>query len=315
MKIRRAWWVIGGLVLVLAAVVMQSRYPAGRGEQAEFASIVAHLTPADLVPTQDLPRMVEDFRIVLVGESHGFVEPLDLAKNLIQMTTPSRRFTCLACEQSVTDQPAIDRFLATDKWDSVAFVDQLANEYRGAPNLTREWLEMIPFVRSWNQQHPDRPLKYLAVDVPNPIRSTAEEARDQHMFNLIDRALQENPAGRVLVYCGSSHAYKKGAISYPDANGHTVWMPTLGALLRARYPGEVASICVLGPSDPLSKALAASGRTGPIAMRFSPTWVLSKQTLGNWRPGDTPSLDANDLFDYAVWFPTLHPGTHVYRPN
>ncbi|MBI5385180.1 MAG: hypothetical protein HZA90_10890 [Verrucomicrobia bacterium] len=266
----------------------------------------------EAIPLWQLAERVRGARIVILGETHALVEPIETLRLLLSETN-RHRWTHVALEWSVSDQPALDRFMAGDD----AVMKRFRKLYGQLPGATVEYLETFSFIREGNRAHPDHALNLCAVDVPHPVRNVAEEERDRHMFTRIEQILEASPSHRVLVHCGNSHAAKCGLLELPTRAGGKLPQPTLGARLCRRYPGQVVSIHVISRYDPMWWQIQKEAPfLSPVVIPASPRWPdaaslgLPLWGLPLWHP-DSPgrTVSAKAIFDYVVWWPTSRAGT------
>lgn len=276
--------------------------------QLRQANAWVALARRDAVPLARLPELVGGRRIVLLGERHALVEPLDTVRMLLSDATPSGTFTHLALEGSVSDQPDLDRFMAGD--DSA--LELFRRKYGQLPGVTEDYWAFFSFIRDKNRERPAFRINVCLMDVPQPVRNTAEEDRDSHMFSVIERIVEANRQNRVLVYAGAGHLGKVGLIEYKTKDGNAVLLQILGARLRARYGDEVVSLKILSPDDPMwSKLKTRSPFTDPVVIPLTPEWPDPVGLFYFWQShpdasGRAGTADA--VFDYAIWWPTSRSG-------
>ncbi len=257
-------------------------------------------------PLSQLAERVRGSRVVIVGETHALVEPIETLRMLLSETN-RQGWTHIAFEWAISDQANLDRYMAGD--DAVLL--RFRKLYGHLPGATTEYFDTFSFVREFNRAHPDHPVRLCAVDVPHPVRNVAEEERDRHMFKCIEALMEATPNSRVLVHCGDGHAAKCGLLEYPTRAGGKQWEPTLGALLCRRYPGTVVAIDVLSPYDPTwSQIKNEAPFQTPVAIPASIWPDASALGLSTWH-SDSPSkpVGGKAVFDYLVWWPTSRAGT------
>ncbi len=265
------------------------------------------LARRDAMPLARLPQLVRKSRIVVVGEAHALVEPIDTVRMLLS-DRESGAFTHVALEWPVSDQPDIDRFMSGD--DTV--MERFRRKYGQLPGATDEYWGIFSCVRQSNRRYPGQAVKICAVDVPHPVRDTAEEERDRHMFSGIEQTIQANPKHRVLVHAGANHTAKSGWVEVNTREGDAVPMPILGARLRERYAKGVVSIKILSPDDPLWKILKQEGAfKDPVVIPLTSQWPDPQSLFSFWRwhsgqPNGAARADA--AYDYVVWWPTSRDG-------
>jgi len=269
------------------------------------------LAESDAIALAELPEVLAERRVVVVGERHALVEPVEFVKYLVSRTGEGIGFTHLCAELSVSDQESIDQYMNGDD----AAMEALAARLTGLPGITAEYLSVFTYVREHNRKQPESAVMVRLIDVKAPVRSTAEEARDQHMFEHVQAILEENPRNRVLVHVGASHAVTCGSIGEPSEKGGRVYLPTLGNLLVNAYVGEVVSVNVLSESDPVWPALRRRlGREEATAFRLTENSGDARAMFRfyYWWRSDRPGRTrANDVFDFVVWYPTCRAGMRL----
>jgi len=273
---------------------------ASCGQPANHTPL-APQTPIDL-PT--LSQQLASCSIVLLGERHGLVEPVQTVQSLLSSAPTDRRFSVLALEFPHSEQHAINSYLAGD--DDV--LKRLEHAYASTPGTTVEYYSLFSFVRDHNRRFKTDPIAVYCIDVNAPIRSTAEEARDQHMFDRLKSLLDSGPDVRILAYVGSAHAIKLGTTGYRRADGTEVQLPTLGALLNNQFGPKYAAICMLSDKEPVRAQLnEAHPLTAPAAYRPDASWTnpTTLLSINNWRPPPSSDLTSvNQLFDFVIDCPT-----------
>lgn len=258
-------------------------------------------------PIAELGKCVKRARVVLLGETHALVEPIETLRALLADTN-GPGWTHVAVEWAITDQAALDRYM---EGDDLA-LQRLREVYGQLPGATKEYFGMFTLIRERNRANPARLMRICAVDVPHPVRNVAEEDRDGHMFKRIEAILEANPKHRVLVHCGDSHAARCGALEYQTRTGGTKSLPALGNLLSRRYPNKVLSVDVLSRYTPMWWQIKNEGPFAdavviPASKRWPPAADLG---LPIWRPESTNTVvSAAKVFDYVVWWPTCTAAT------
>jgi hypothetical protein len=289
----------GVSVLVLALPLLQASCRSG-------VSI-----PQDKVAWKDFPQALASKRLVVIGERHALVEPVETVKYLVSQTGGETRFTHLVMEWSESDQTALNAFMAGDdeSWKSMQ-----ARTAR-LPGATVEYFSLFNFVRDFNRSYSDSPVQICLMDVKEPIYSTVAEARDQNMFRHIRQILAASPTNRVLVYVGAAHAAKTGTALYLGDNGEYAPLPTLGRLLAAAYPKELCVAAVLSPPDPLWCVMEKRKNRTATVFRLGETFrnIREYVELGKWwQPEPTNAVvKANEAFDYLICHPTNIPGKRL----
>lgn len=253
-------------------------------------------------PIEQLGECVKRARVVLLGEAHAFVEPIETLR-LLLADTNGTGWTHIAFEWPVSDQAALDRYMEGD--DLV--LQRLRQVYGQLPGATKEYFDTFAFIRERNRANPARTMRVCALDVPHPVRNVAEEDRDGHMFKRIEALLESDPKHRVLVHCGDGHAARCGALGYRTRAGGKNSLATLGGLLSRRYPKKVLSVDVLSRYSPMwwqikNEAPFEKAVVIPAAKRWP---AASDLGLPTWHPDPTNiTVNASEVFDYLVWWPT-----------
>jgi erythromycin esterase-like protein len=263
-------------------------------------------------PLSQLAERVRDSRIVILGETHALVEPIETLRLLLSETNWTG-WTHVAFEWAISDQADLDRYMAGD--DTV--LQRFRKLYGQLPGATTEYLDTFSFIREGNRAQPNRALQVCVVDVPHPVRNVAEEERDLHMFHRIGALVEANPGSRIPIHCGDGHAAKCGLLEYATRAGGKESKPTLGARLCRRYPGKVVSIDVVSRYDPMwwqikNESPFQSPVVSPVSNRWPDASSLGLPLWGlpHWHPdsADRP-VTAKAVFDYVVWWPTSRAGT------
>jgi len=269
------------------------------------------LRQAQAIPLPQLTDVTARQQIVVLGQTHLESEPIDTAKELLGGADD---FTHLALEWPVSDQPAFDAYMAGNE----AALIPLKQYYSRFPTIGAESFELLAFVRNLNRQRPERQIRVWLIDVPQPVRSTAEERRDQHMAERIAAAFASRNDARVLVCVGADHAAKTGTDMYPDGRGRLIDQEPLGALLRERFGNDgVALVKVLSPADRLWERMRRCRRfDSPVALRLTPSMGEAQRLFRfyGWRPSAARSA-GSEVFDYVVWWPTCRRITRLPDPS
>jgi erythromycin esterase len=129
-------------------------------EANSFASISPDDDGADLQPFID---MVGDARVVVCGEStHGTHEFFTLKYRLFKLLVETKGFTLLAIEDGWVEADYINQYLLTGEGDVVSLLAGL----RFWIWKTQEMLDLIRWMRSYNEQRGERPaLQFFGLDM------------------------------------------------------------------------------------------------------------------------------------------------------
>jgi erythromycin esterase len=127
----------------------------------EHATPVATDLTAPLSDLEPLRQVVGDAQVVGLGEStHGAHEQFALKQRIVRLLVEELGFRGVALEEDWTKGVQIDEYLKTGTGDP----DQLVAD-AGAPWRTEEIVQLVTWMRSFNQAHPDDPVRFAGVDV------------------------------------------------------------------------------------------------------------------------------------------------------
>lgn len=164
----------------------------------------------DLAP---LRTIVGDASIVGVARgAHGSRELTRLTHRLLRLLVHQLRFRSLAIEASWTAGVEIDTWLQTGRGDLETRLYHTNSWWR-----TSEFVAVLEWMRSYNQQHPDDPLRVVGLDVPADDMSVLEQ---RMAINLLS---WQNHTDHKILYWSGSHS----------AVGHTrtvQWAPDEAAI-------------------------------------------------------------------------------------
>src|SRR6266536_2721685 len=135
---------------------------------AVTAWIRQHATPlattdptAPLTDLAPLPQVVGDAQVVGLGEStHGAHEQFALKHRVVRLLVEKLGFGCVALEEDWTKGLQLDQYLVTGKGDPRALLADA-----GPPWRTEEILQLLTWMQSYNQTHPDGKVRFAGVDV------------------------------------------------------------------------------------------------------------------------------------------------------
>ncbi|WP_199435220.1 erythromycin esterase family protein [Qaidamihabitans albus] len=115
-------------------------------------------------PARDLrwlDRVIRDARLVGLGEStHGSSEQLQVKHRLVRRMIEHHGFRTVAFEDDFASGVLIDRYLTTGQGDPRTLVGQMASPLLA----TEEILELVTWLRAWNESHSDK-VRFLGTDL------------------------------------------------------------------------------------------------------------------------------------------------------
>lgn len=115
-------------------------------------------------PARDLKwldRVIQGARLVGLGEStHGSSEQFQVKHRLIRRMIEHHGFRTVAFEDDFASGVLIDRYITTGQGDPRVLVDQMASPLLG----TEEILDLVEWLRAWNQRHTDK-VRFLGTDL------------------------------------------------------------------------------------------------------------------------------------------------------
>ncbi len=115
-------------------------------------------------PNRDLrwlDRTVRGARLVGLGEStHGSSEQFQLKHRLVRRLVEHHGVRTIAFEDDFASGVLIDRYLTTGQGDPRILVDQMATPLLA----TEEILDLVLWLRAWNQSHKDK-VRFLGTDL------------------------------------------------------------------------------------------------------------------------------------------------------
>lgn len=120
-------------------------------------------------PTKDLRplgRMVGDAKVVGLGEAtHGTHEFFTMKDRLFRHLVQEKGFRTFALEVSWTTGLRFDAYVRGGEGD----VRELARrELVKTPWYTEEYIELLTWMRRYNERHPDRPVRFMGNDLNHP---------------------------------------------------------------------------------------------------------------------------------------------------
>ena len=273
-----------------------------------------------------------DHPVILVGDVHPAAAPKRLIAALVTRLASDGRLSALGLEVPMTEQPAIDAYLASDPED-IAILEDHPTLLRAIWGVSREYLEIYRAVWEANRGRGanDR-VRILGLDVPAgpPVAGSRQEAlaryvnRDAVMEETVRRWREGHPDGRLLVFLGDLHILK-GVEARLELDGTFDRLIPLAARLAKRWPGHVytalSDAAVAGHPDGATRVFPDARRvlgdpsapeamavTGPLAKVSAPLHVETS-------PGGPiidilpPSYTLAEVADLYVYFGTSPPLT------
>lgn len=108
-------------------------------------------------------KMVADAKIVGLGEAtHGSHEFFAMKERVFRYLVEEKGFTGFALEQGWPEGLAIEEYLQTGKGDIRALTKTAMAE---SPWEREEFLHLFEWMRSYNREHPERPVHFIGDDV------------------------------------------------------------------------------------------------------------------------------------------------------
>lgn len=238
---------------------------------------LAHAAPpssCEPEPQLNLDRITE--RVILVGETHGNEQSPAFVARLVCGLMARGRSVILALERSSTEQPALDRYLASagrieDAHALLSEHDWAASTQDGRSSTAM--LKLLNQVRRWRQA--GQPVELMAMVQPWPSGAAASEpamdaklaqaTSDRAMADSIVEAMNRRPAYSVVVLAGTFHTVI-GSKMHQDIIG----APSMGDVLAARMP-----VHAIGLSSGAGESWVCrqAGKCGPGHMLAAP-WNL-----------------------------------------
>jgi erythromycin esterase len=192
---------------------------------------------SDLAPLAD---MVGDARVVGVGRpTHGAHELSTLTHRIVRLLVEHLGFRSLALEEGWTTGIPIDEYLRTGSGDPRELV-------KGAspPHRTEEFLDVLRWMRAYNEVNPTDPLRFVGVDISNELHAIDAMAS----MSYIESCLADNTiwwhehTGHKIVYWSGSHTAIGHArtVTFPPAPPKTG--RNAGSYLREHFGAGFVSV-------------------------------------------------------------------------
>ncbi|MFI9724042.1 erythromycin esterase family protein [Streptomyces sp. NPDC052396] len=161
---RRMVPVLGGLLLSLGALVAAA--PASPLPDLEHAARPLRSTEpsGDLADLRPLGRMVAGAQVVGLGEAtHSSHEFFTLKHRVFRYLVERQGFRTFALEDSWSTGQRLNDYVLHGKGDIRRIMrEEFQESYSWWNN--REYLELLEWMRSYNRQHPDDPVRFMGDD-------------------------------------------------------------------------------------------------------------------------------------------------------
>ena len=178
---------------------------------------VSALRAQERDPVEFVLDAVARHPLVFLGDVHPLAEPKRILADVIDRQDPATPIDVLALEVAAEQQPAIDRYLASQPEDTTLL---LANPrtLRAHWGASSEYLGIYRAVWRWNRSHPGRAMRIVAADIRGwPIAPLTEAMasggfanRDEWMARQFVGFVRRNPGARILVFMGGYHGLATG---------------------------------------------------------------------------------------------------------
>jgi erythromycin esterase len=164
---------------------------------------------APLVDLAPLADMVGDASVVGVGRpTHGAHELSTLTHRVVRLLVERLGFRSLALEEDWTTGIPIDEYLRTGRGDPRALI-----EGASPPHRTEELLDVLRWLRAYNELHPADPVRFVGLDISG-VDALAYDAVAAHMQRTAPHRLDE------------LHAYYATLRPAARTDEHTEWYRT-----------------------------------------------------------------------------------------
>lgn len=192
-------------------------------------SLAATATPTAAPPCAPLPGIdplldKPGLTYLLLGEYHGTVEMPAVAADVICHAAKRGRPLVVAVELPAGDQPALDRYMASDGGAAARKALLASPGWKAEGGRTTAAIaDLIEAARRIGRKRPaNLPVTLVAFDRgPQPGTSPMREAA---MAKALESAAGRRPGSLVIAFTGAGHADKEGFVSrnppFPAAAGH-----------------------------------------------------------------------------------------------
>ena len=158
-----------GVGLGLSGVAAPAEAAAARRSRTSVESwIRRHARTIEIAPDSPAPdlhwldRVVTGAHVVGLGEStHGSSEQFQVKHRLIRRMVEHHGFRTVAFEDDFASGVLLDRYLTTGQGDPRQLVNSMGSMLLGAEEI----LDLISWLRTWNQQHHRDKVRFLGTDL------------------------------------------------------------------------------------------------------------------------------------------------------
>jgi erythromycin esterase-like protein len=194
-----------GIALVAGLWVYLRWLPSVPPVSAELAPALARATvplstdDPDAGSAADLATvlpLIGSARVVALGEAtHGTREFFRLKDRIFRFLVRNAGFTVLALEISAEAGRRVDDYVR----HGTGSARDALNAFEFWTWKTEEVLALIEWMRTWNAEHPSRPLAFRGINATGP-------SRDGHMARNVEAVLREaGPDARMVVWAHNDH--------------------------------------------------------------------------------------------------------------
>lgn len=203
-----------------------------------------------------LAPMVRDAKIVALGAAARQTRELSVvAHRIVRLLVEQEGFRTVALEGDDAARLGLDAYIATGEGDPVAALTGARSFWQ-----TREILDLISWMRSYNQRHPDDPVRFAQLP-DKPTRHTTQ----LNGLAAIERTLadgvawwQEQSGDKVIYWGGTAHT----AVGDPRTVSPSQPLEThrnMGGYLRERLGLDYRSIGLTMARGSIGAPLPAPG--------------------------------------------------------
>lgn len=141
---------------------------------------------APLIDLAPLADMVGDASVVGVGRpTHGAHELSTITHRVVRLLVEHLGFRCLALEENWTSGIPIDEYVQTGRGDPRALIEDAS-----PPHRTEELLDVLRWMRAYNEQHPADPVRFVGLDISG-VHALAYDAVADHVQRTAPHRLDE----------------------------------------------------------------------------------------------------------------------------
>lgn len=126
---------------------------------------------ADAAGLESVDELVADATVVGLGESaHGLGDQFTLRQRLARHLVETQGFRTIAFEEDYGSGVAIDRYITEGEGDPRDLVGSMVSAWR-----SEQMLSFVEWMRQFNQEHPEDPIRFLGTDVTQLRELSFEE--------------------------------------------------------------------------------------------------------------------------------------------